>query len=80
MDITSSWLATYRNALYFGYVVSGASYVLVMNLDDGRLVYHLYDDGDPVEITAIRDAKPTVWMWAEVPCHAVKRSTSGCVT
>jgi hypothetical protein len=27
------------------------------------------------EIAAIREAKPTVWMWAEVPCHAVKRST-----
>jgi hypothetical protein len=28
------------------------------------------------EITLVRDAKPTVWMWSEVPCHAVKRSTS----
>ena len=28
------------------------------------------------EIAAIRDAKPTVWMWSEVPCHAVKRSTA----
>ena len=31
------------------------------------------------EIAAVRDAKPTVWMWTEVPCHAVKRSTSGYV-
>lgn len=31
------------------------------------------------EIAAIRDAKPTVWMWSEVPCHAVKRSTAGYV-
>jgi hypothetical protein len=28
------------------------------------------------EIAAIREAKPTVWMWAEVPCHAVKRATA----
>ena len=27
------------------------------------------------EIAMVRDAKPTVWMWAEVPCHSVKRST-----
>jgi hypothetical protein len=33
--------------------------------------------GLEAEINAVRDAKPTVWMWAEVPCHAVKRSTSG---
>lgn len=31
------------------------------------------------EIEAVRGAKPTVWMWTEVPCHAVKRSTSGHV-
>jgi len=29
------------------------------------------------EIELVREAKPTVWMWAEVPCHSVKRSTSG---
>jgi len=28
------------------------------------------------EITMIREAKPTVWMWSEVPCYAVKRSTA----
>lgn len=27
------------------------------------------------EIASVREAKPTVWMWSEVPCHAVKRST-----
>jgi hypothetical protein len=31
------------------------------------------------EIAVIREAKPTVWMWSEVPCHAVKRSTAGYV-
>lgn len=31
------------------------------------------------EIAALRDARPTVWMWSEVPCQAVKRSTSGYV-
>jgi hypothetical protein len=31
------------------------------------------------EIEGVRGAKPTVWMWTEVPCHAVKRSTSGQV-
>jgi len=29
------------------------------------------------EIEQVREAKPSVWMWSEVPCHAVKRSTSG---
>jgi hypothetical protein len=28
------------------------------------------------EISGVRDAKPTVWMWSEVPLHAVKRSTA----
>jgi hypothetical protein len=27
------------------------------------------------EVAALRAAKPTVWMWTEVPAHAVKRST-----
>ena len=31
------------------------------------------------EMESIRAAKPTVWMWTEVQCHAVKRSTSGHV-
>jgi hypothetical protein len=31
------------------------------------------------EITALREARPTVWMWADVPCSAVKRATSGTV-
>lgn len=35
--------------------------------------------GLEAEVAAIRDAKPTVWMWAEVPCHAVKRATAGYV-
>lgn len=33
--------------------------------------------GLDAEIATVRTAKPTVWMWTEVPCHAVKRSTSG---
>jgi hypothetical protein len=36
--------------------------------------------GLDAEIEALRVAKPTVWMWSEVPCHAVKRSTSGHVS
>ena len=35
--------------------------------------------GIDAEIEAVRGAKPTVWMWTEVPCHAVKRATSGHV-
>ena len=35
--------------------------------------------GIETEIEAVRGAKPTVWMWSEVPCHAVKRSTAGHV-
>lgn len=32
--------------------------------------------GLDTEISGVREAKPTVWMWSEVPVHAVKRSTS----
>lgn len=35
--------------------------------------------GIETEIEGVRGAKPTIWMWSEVPCHAVKRSTSGHV-
>ena len=31
--------------------------------------------GLDAEVAAARAAKPTVWMWTEVPAHAVKRST-----
>lgn len=31
--------------------------------------------GLDAEIGAVRATKPTVWMWSEVPCHAVKRSS-----
>jgi hypothetical protein len=31
--------------------------------------------GLETEISGVREAKPTVWMWREVPLHAVKRST-----
>jgi hypothetical protein len=31
------------------------------------------------EIEIVRQAKPTVWMWSEVSCHSVKRSTAGYV-
>jgi hypothetical protein len=33
--------------------------------------------GLDAEIGSVREAKPTVWMWSEVPLHAVKRATSG---
>jgi len=32
--------------------------------------------GLDTEISGVREAKPTVWMWSEVPLHAVKRSTT----
>ncbi len=31
--------------------------------------------GLDAQVVAIRAGKPTVWMWSEVPAHAVKRST-----
>ena len=31
--------------------------------------------GLDAEVMATRAGKPTVWMWSEVPAHAVKRST-----
>lgn len=48
-DITTAWLKTYRNHLYFGY----GSNVLLMNLDTGRLCYYAYNDGSDVVIRSM---------------------------
>jgi len=55
-DMSTSWLWTYGNFLYFGYTSSGYSYptnVLVMNLETNLTSYYTYNDGDPIEIRAI---------------------------
>jgi hypothetical protein len=52
-SMDTSWLALYRNQLYFGYRSSGFDYptnVIVVNLDTNRSAYFNYDD---VEISAI---------------------------
>lgn len=55
-DMSGSWLATFRNHLYFGYRSSGFDYptnVLVANLDTGRLGYYTYNDGSDIEIRTV---------------------------
>ena len=51
-SMSTSWLATYRNHLYFGYQSTGDDYpsnVLVVSLETNKLVYYTYD----VEISAV---------------------------
>ena len=46
---------------------------LTLPTPDGQIAQVVFGLED--EIATVRDAKPTVWMWSEVPCHVVKRST-----
>lgn len=55
-DMSTSWLHVHKNHLYFGYQSAGYDYptnVLVLNLETGRLVYYIYNDGSDVEIVSI---------------------------
>ena len=57
-SMSTSWLKSYRNHLYFGYASADADYpdnLLVMNLDTGRTTHYTYDDGSPIEISAIAE-------------------------
>jgi len=57
-SMSTSWLVAFQNNLYFGYQSSGSypTNILVMNLDDNRLVYYIYNDGSDVEVrTAMVD-------------------------
>ncbi len=59
-SMTNSWLHQHSNRLYFGYVSEGYDYptnILVFNLDNNRLNYYEYDDGDTVEIRCITSDK-----------------------
>lgn len=55
-DLSTSWLFTYLNHLYFGYQSAGNDYptnILVLNLETNRLSYFIYNDGSDVEITSL---------------------------
>ncbi len=54
-SMTTSWLVAFKNNLYFGYQSSGSypTNVLVMNLDDNKLQYFIYNDGSDVEIRTV---------------------------
>jgi hypothetical protein len=54
--MATSWLWPFKNNLYFGYASEDQDYpgnVLAMNLDTGKVQYHVYNDGSDVEIRAI---------------------------
>lgn len=51
--MSTSWLDVFRNHLYFGYQDADHDYptnVLVMNLNDNRVVHFTYNDGSDIEI------------------------------
>jgi len=58
-DMTTSWLWTFKNHLYFGYRGTGtyADNILVMNLETGRITHYTYNDGSAIEIRAITTDK-----------------------
>lgn len=56
-DMSTSWLFGSGNYIYFGYRSSGYRYptnILVTNLNTNRTSYYNYNDGNAVEIRAIR--------------------------
>ena len=55
-SMNTSWLAVFRNHLYFGYQDEDHDYptnVLVMNLNTSKVAYYTYNDGSDVEIRTI---------------------------
>jgi hypothetical protein len=59
-SMSTSWLHQNGNKLYFGYTSSGYDYptnIIVLNLDNNRISYHEYDDGDVVSIRCITNDK-----------------------
>jgi hypothetical protein len=59
-SMENSWLHQHSNKLYFGYVSSGYTYptnILVLNLDNGRLNYYEFNDGEVVEIRCVTSDK-----------------------
>jgi len=51
-SMSTSWLASFQNNLYFGYQSDGnyPTNILVMNLETNKLQYFIYNDGSNVEI------------------------------
>lgn len=59
-SMSNSWLHQYSNRLYFGYVSEGYDYptnILAFNLDNNRLNYYEFNDGETVEIRCITTDK-----------------------
>ncbi len=54
-SMATSWLVSFQNNLYFGYQSDGdyPTNVLVMNLEDNKLQYFIYNDGADVEIRTV---------------------------
>ena len=55
-EMGTAWLHAYGKNLYFGYTSTGNSYpsnVLVLNIDTGKVVYHVYNDGSEIQIRCI---------------------------
>ena len=55
-SMSTSWLFSYKNKLYFGYASSGFSYpnnVIAFNLQTNRVSYYTYNDGSDIQIRAV---------------------------
>ena len=55
-DMSTSWLFSFANKLYFGYASTGFTYpnnVIAFNLQTNRIAYYTYNDGSDIEIRAI---------------------------
>lgn len=55
-DMSTAWLHQVSNRLYFGYTSSGFDFptnVIVLNLDNGRISYFEYNDGNVIEMRCI---------------------------
>ena len=55
-EMETAWLHAYKKYLYFGYTSVGNDFptnILVLNLDNGRVAYYVYNDGSDIEIRCI---------------------------
>jgi len=56
LDMSTSFLRSFKNSLYFGYQSVGFDWptnMLVINLETNRIVYYTYNDGSEIEIREI---------------------------
>ena len=55
-DMSTAFLHYFKNHLYFGYASSGYTYptnMLVMNLENNKTAYYVYNDGSDVEVRCL---------------------------